>query len=167
MPELVDSLLLWAYVSAVSPKSRYVLAVPLLPKRESTKELIPSCLCTQIYESAPEIAEVGAGIQVAPNFCRVLDGFGVLEELKKQVSRPPSPKTQYRRQQLILYLIRRLFASSVTLFVAMPITRSSVALRSLPSRSASASLPLWSTVVTYTRLCLIRLSSSELPFVPT
>lgn len=70
-------------------------------KREE-EELIPSVLCTQIYESAPEIAEVGAGIQVAPNFCRVLDGFGILEELKKQVSR--RPKTQYQSQQLMLYL---------------------------------------------------------------
>ncbi|GAA5850396.1 hypothetical protein JCM8547_001862 [Rhodosporidiobolus lusitaniae] len=40
-----------------------------------------------IYESAPEIGEVGAGIQVAPNFCRVLTHFGVLDQLKKQAVR--------------------------------------------------------------------------------
>lgn len=61
-----------------------------------------------IYESAPEIGEVGAGIQarfamltgvrackltglcthqVAPNFCRVLTHFGILERLKKQAVR--------------------------------------------------------------------------------
>ncbi|GAA5821224.1 hypothetical protein JCM3770_006883 [Rhodotorula araucariae] len=40
-----------------------------------------------VYESAPEIAEVGAGIQVAPNFCRVLSHFGILERLKEQAVR--------------------------------------------------------------------------------
>ncbi|GAA5885884.1 hypothetical protein JCM6882_004190 [Rhodosporidiobolus microsporus] len=40
-----------------------------------------------VYESAPEIGEVGAGIQVAPNFCRVLTHFGILERLKQQAVR--------------------------------------------------------------------------------
>ncbi|BGP16355.1 hypothetical protein JCM10213_004896 [Rhodosporidiobolus nylandii] len=40
-----------------------------------------------IYESAPEIGEVGAGIQVAPNFCRVLTHFGILDRLKQQAVR--------------------------------------------------------------------------------
>lgn len=61
-----------------------------------------------VYEAAPEIGEVGAGIQVgpksqiplpvdprltplarqvAPNFCRVLSHFGVLERLKPQAVR--------------------------------------------------------------------------------
>lgn len=52
-------------------------------KADDGARLTPSR--TQVYEAAPEIAEVGAGIQVAPNFCRILDGFGVLDELKKQV----------------------------------------------------------------------------------
>ncbi|KAF3911060.1 hypothetical protein AA313_de0204241 [Arthrobotrys entomopaga] len=36
-----------------------------------------------IYEAVSEIKEVGAGIQVAPNASRILERFGVLEELKK------------------------------------------------------------------------------------
>ncbi|GAA5975985.1 hypothetical protein JCM11641_002859 [Rhodosporidiobolus odoratus] len=40
-----------------------------------------------VYEAAPEIAEVGAGIQVAPNFCRVLTHFGVFDRLRKQAVR--------------------------------------------------------------------------------
>ncbi|KAK6532104.1 hypothetical protein TWF694_003266 [Orbilia ellipsospora] len=36
-----------------------------------------------IYEAVPEIKEVGAGIQIAPNASRILERFGVLEELKK------------------------------------------------------------------------------------
>ncbi|GAA5820051.1 hypothetical protein JCM11251_005463 [Rhodosporidiobolus azoricus] len=40
-----------------------------------------------VYESAPEIGEVGAGIQVAPNFCRVLTHFGILDRLKAQAVR--------------------------------------------------------------------------------
>ncbi|TKA56907.1 hypothetical protein B0A53_01308 [Rhodotorula sp. CCFEE 5036] len=40
-----------------------------------------------VYESAPEVGEVGAGIQVAPNFCRVLSHFGVFDRLKAQAVR--------------------------------------------------------------------------------
>ncbi|KAI5476277.1 hypothetical protein MNV49_007914 [Pseudohyphozyma bogoriensis] len=40
-----------------------------------------------VYEAAPQIAEIGAGIQVAPNFCRVLESFGLLEEVKKSAVR--------------------------------------------------------------------------------
>ncbi|KAF3916613.1 hypothetical protein ABW20_dc0103694 [Dactylellina cionopaga] len=37
-----------------------------------------------IYEAVPTIKEVGAGIQIAPNASRILERFGVLEELKKE-----------------------------------------------------------------------------------
>ncbi|EPS36478.1 hypothetical protein H072_9988 [Dactylellina haptotyla CBS 200.50] len=36
-----------------------------------------------IYEAVPTIKEAGAGIQVAPNASRILERFGVLEEIKK------------------------------------------------------------------------------------
>ncbi|ODQ50934.1 FAD/NAD(P)-binding domain-containing protein [Saitoella complicata NRRL Y-17804] len=36
----------------------------------------------RILEAAPEIGEVGAGIQVAPNLSRILDRWGLLSELK-------------------------------------------------------------------------------------
>lgn len=35
-----------------------------------------------VYEQAEELREVGAGIQLSPNGCRVLDALGVFEELK-------------------------------------------------------------------------------------
>ncbi|BGP55638.1 hypothetical protein JCM8202v2_003243 [Rhodotorula sphaerocarpa] len=40
-----------------------------------------------VYESARQVGEVGAGIQVAPNFCRVLSHFGVFDRLKAQAVR--------------------------------------------------------------------------------
>lgn len=36
----------------------------------------------ELYEQAPEIAEVGAGIQISPNGNRTLDALGVFESLK-------------------------------------------------------------------------------------
>ncbi|KAK6343836.1 hypothetical protein TWF696_007492 [Orbilia brochopaga] len=36
-----------------------------------------------IFEAVPDIKDVGAGIQVAPNASRILERFGVLDELKK------------------------------------------------------------------------------------
>lgn len=37
----------------------------------------------EIYEQAPEIKEVGAGIQISPNGCRALDALGVFQTLQK------------------------------------------------------------------------------------
>ncbi len=36
-----------------------------------------------VYEQAPELKEVGAGIQISPNGCRVLDALGVFHKLKE------------------------------------------------------------------------------------
>ncbi|EWC44383.1 hypothetical protein DRE_01209 [Drechslerella stenobrocha 248] len=36
-----------------------------------------------VFEAASDIRDVGAGIQIAPNASRILERFGVLEELKK------------------------------------------------------------------------------------
>lgn len=36
-----------------------------------------------VFESAPELAEVGAGINITPNLARLLDHFGVLDFLKE------------------------------------------------------------------------------------
>jgi salicylate hydroxylase len=41
-----------------------------------------------VLESAPELGEIGAGIQLAPNATRVLDGLGVLEGLLERAVRP-------------------------------------------------------------------------------
>ncbi|GAA6062309.1 hypothetical protein JCM10212_006861 [Sporobolomyces blumeae] len=40
-----------------------------------------------VYENAPEIAEVGAGIQVAPNQARILRRLGVLDDLEPSAVR--------------------------------------------------------------------------------
>jgi 3-hydroxybenzoate 6-monooxygenase len=41
-----------------------------------------------IVERSPEFGEIGAGIQLAPNALRILDGLGVLPELAKLAVRP-------------------------------------------------------------------------------
>src|SRR5262250_104681 len=41
-----------------------------------------------IVERSPEFGEIGAGIQLAPNALRVLDGLGVLPELAALAVRP-------------------------------------------------------------------------------
>ncbi|GAA5895067.1 uncharacterized protein JCM6883_002309 [Sporobolomyces salmoneus] len=50
-----------------------------------------------VYENAPEIAEVGAGIQVAPNQARILRRLGVLEDLEPSACR--LDKISLRRYQ--------------------------------------------------------------------
>ena len=42
----------------------------------------------EIVEAAPELGEVGAGIQIPPNAARVLDRLGVLERLETRAVRP-------------------------------------------------------------------------------
>lgn len=44
-----------------------------------------------VYERAPELREVGAGIQISPNGCAVLDALGVFEQLRA-VSCDPARK---------------------------------------------------------------------------
>ena len=36
----------------------------------------------RVYEKAPEFGEVGAGLQIAPNCTRILDDYGLLDEVK-------------------------------------------------------------------------------------
>lgn len=48
-----------------------------------------------VLEGAPELAEVGAGIQIPPNSSRILKELGVFEEIKKKVVWPKS--IQFRR----------------------------------------------------------------------
>lgn len=38
----------------------------------------------EVYEYAPDLGFVGAGIQMAPNLARVLDGLGVWEDIVKE-----------------------------------------------------------------------------------
>ncbi|KAI9154786.1 Salicylate hydroxylase [Paramyrothecium foliicola] len=42
--------------------------------------------CVTILESISEIEEVGAGLQLAPNACRVLRRFGILDEVREQMT---------------------------------------------------------------------------------
>lgn len=42
----------------------------------------------EIYEQAPELGEVGAGVQISPNGARALDALGVFETLKKASCAP-------------------------------------------------------------------------------
>lgn len=43
--------------------------------------LLRAGIDTDVYEAAPALTEVGAGIQLSPNGCRVLDELGVFDEL--------------------------------------------------------------------------------------
>ncbi|WP_367715018.1 FAD-dependent monooxygenase [Nitratireductor sp. GISD-1A_MAKvit] len=45
-------------------------------------------LSTRIYEKAPELSEIGAGLQLSPNATRLLARFGVLDALKVSAVRP-------------------------------------------------------------------------------
>ncbi|MDV2968623.1 FAD-dependent monooxygenase [Nitratireductor aquimarinus] len=45
-------------------------------------------LASRIYERAPELHEVGAGLQLSPNATRLLDRLGVLEELRASAVEP-------------------------------------------------------------------------------
>ncbi len=46
----------------------------------------------EIYEQAPALGEIGAGIQVSPNACRVLTSLGAFDEVKALSASP----TEYR-----------------------------------------------------------------------
>lgn len=46
-------------------------------------------LSVKVLEQAPEFAEIGAGIQLAPNALRVLDHLGVLDAVVANAVRPP------------------------------------------------------------------------------
>ena len=45
--------------------------------------LLRSGIDVDLFEAAPALTEVGAGIQLSPNGCRVLDELGVFDELKE------------------------------------------------------------------------------------
>jgi len=49
----------------------------------------------RLFEKAPEIQEVGAGLQLSPNACAVLDGLGVLQALLPLASRPESIRIRH------------------------------------------------------------------------
>ena len=38
----------------------------------------------EVYESAPDLGFVGAGIQMAPNMARILDGLGVWDRISRE-----------------------------------------------------------------------------------
>ncbi len=52
--------------------------------------LIRAGVDVQLYEQAPEISEVGAGIGLFPNSTRILFGYGLEEPLRRRGFAPPS-----------------------------------------------------------------------------
>src|SRR5215467_10335996 len=52
-----------------------------LPGRDAALALARAGFTAHIVERSPEFGEIGAGIQLAPNALRILDGLGVLPEL--------------------------------------------------------------------------------------
>lgn len=50
--------------------------------------LIQKGFAVEVYEQAPALGEIGAGIQVSPNACRVLTSLGALEEVKSLSASP-------------------------------------------------------------------------------
>ncbi|MCF6368360.1 FAD-dependent monooxygenase [Rhizobium halophilum] len=45
-------------------------------------------ICTEIFEQAPALTEVGAGLQVSPNASQILDEFGILAALEPHWCEP-------------------------------------------------------------------------------
>src|SRR5208283_793773 len=43
----------------------------------------------QVLERAEKFAEIGAGLQLAPNASRVLDALGILDDVRKHACFPP------------------------------------------------------------------------------
>ena len=50
--------------------------------------LIQKGFQVEVYEQAPALGEIGAGIQVSPNACRVLTSLGALDEVKALSAKP-------------------------------------------------------------------------------
>ena len=51
----------------------------------------------QVLEQAPELTEVGAGLQISPNGTKVLDALGVLEPLKALLFEPETVELRLGR----------------------------------------------------------------------
>lgn len=43
-----------------------------------------------VLESAKQLTDLGAGIQIPPNSSRILDAWGLLEEFKEKAVQPPN-----------------------------------------------------------------------------
>jgi salicylate hydroxylase len=54
--------------------------------------LIQSGISVELHEQAPALGEIGAGIQVSPNACRVLQSLGVMDDVRAMAANP----TEYR-----------------------------------------------------------------------
>ena len=61
----------------------------------------------RVYEASPELIELGAGIQIPPNAFRILDSWGLSEEVLRCTSKPPVEKfRRYSNGKLIGQLRR-------------------------------------------------------------
>ena len=61
-------------------------------------------IATTLLEQAPELAEIGAGLQLSPNATRILAGLGVLEALRREASRPSGVRVRNARGRTLSVL---------------------------------------------------------------
>ncbi|TVY30272.1 FAD-dependent monooxygenase, partial [Lachnellula hyalina] len=66
-----------------------------------------------VFEAASEISEVGAGIQILPNSSRVLQTWGMLDELSKYATKPSQVNMRHWKGEIISSLD---FAASAALY---------------------------------------------------
>src|SRR5258708_29056408 len=52
-------------------------------------------IAVQVFEQAPALREIGAGIQISPNATRILERLGLADAMRRSAVRPLA--TQFRR----------------------------------------------------------------------
>jgi len=58
-----------------------------------------------VFERAPELAEFGAGLQLTPNACRILEGLGLLEAAMARATAPDEIRIQRGRDDAELAIL--------------------------------------------------------------
>ncbi len=64
--------------------SRIVIAGGGIAGMSAALALLRRGFDVDVYEQAPELKEVGAGVQISPNGCRALDALGVFEAVRSE-----------------------------------------------------------------------------------
>lgn len=72
----------------------------------------------QVFEQAPVIREVGAGVQIAPNATRLLHRFGLADELRAHAVRPEA--LEFRRWKDNSVLVRSVLGEECEQFFGAP-----------------------------------------------
>jgi len=80
--------------SGVQPEDRIVIVGAGIGGLALALALLRRNIKVTVYERAPKLGEVGAGVMLTPNATRVLDHLGVLAEVESNATRPG--KTQVR-----------------------------------------------------------------------